>query len=200
MQNTESTVRDGVPGVKDAIRHLEKYLDDECCTEFHRDVCRLAIDALRDRQAREADCPRAPEQPREAARVRGPMRLKLDITFATDGDFCFDNADRLFDDKNLLYENASVTYGHWTDSERSEFRLDAQGNADACQYAAHDLLETLVCSLRTSRYYVIQDVYRMLITAKDRCLWNGGGDVDYSDTIGGNYEGTRIHLSIMGSC
>ena len=72
------------------LRRLEKYLDDEYYTDFHQNVCRLAIEALRDRQAKESDS--APGQTRKP--TRDPMRLKLDITFATDSDLRFAGADR----------------------------------------------------------------------------------------------------------
>lgn len=49
------TREDGpVPSTEEAIRHLEKHLDGDCYTDFHKDVCRLAIEALRERQAGKA--------------------------------------------------------------------------------------------------------------------------------------------------
>ena len=36
-----------------AIRHFERYVNDDCYTIEHREACRMAIDALREQEERE---------------------------------------------------------------------------------------------------------------------------------------------------
>ena len=39
-----------------AIRHFERYINDDCYTIEHRDACRMAISALREQEERERGC------------------------------------------------------------------------------------------------------------------------------------------------
>ncbi len=125
------------------------------------------------------------------------VTLRLDVSFFTDGDFYFDGTDSMLDPGSPLYRKAKIAYRHGTDSEYYEFHLCARGDADACRYAARDLLERLMRNLRTFRpNYVSDDVSRLLAAARDRCLRKTEDEIDYSRNLGGNYEGTGIHIRI----
>jgi len=123
------------------------------------------------------------------------MKLLLDLTFKTDGDFGFNNMENLIDPKDSMYKGAGIQYYCSCNDESIYVTLIADGDDNACRWAARDLMERLVCNIRTSRYYIIRYLYDLIITPKEDLLWSGE-NVNHSDSIGGNYEGTHIRLVI----
>lgn len=123
------------------------------------------------------------------------MRLELDIIFQTDGDFHIENGETLIDPNCSMYKKADVKYGFMQDGEHISIMLMAYGDANACRWAARDLIEHTMCGLRTHKYYLIQDIYNMIIPPKEDLLWSGE-EVRFHKVLGGNYEGTYIRLSI----
>ena len=99
-------------------------------------------------------------------------KVELCISFQTDGDFSFRNPDDLFDPNASLYDGVVTNYDCTKEFESYAFVLCAEGDENACSYAVWDLLNALVCNLSTSRPYIIRDVYQMLMTAKEQCLWS----------------------------
>ena len=123
------------------------------------------------------------------------MKLKLYISCYTDGDFSFNNIDNLFDVNNSLYKGAIISYTHLVDGEQIFFDLTCEGEPNPCRWAARDLMETLVCNIHTHKYYLVKDLYDLIITPKEELLWSGR-DVHYSDILSGNYDGTVLFLDI----
>ena len=123
------------------------------------------------------------------------MKLKLYISCYTDGDFSFNNIDNLFDVNNSLYKGAIISYTHLVDGEQIFFDLTCEGEPNPCRWAARDLMETLVCNIHTHKYYLVKDLYDLIITPKEELLWSGR-DVQYSDILSGNYDGTVLFLDI----
>lgn len=125
------------------------------------------------------------------------MKLLLDLSFVTDGDFCFNNSENLFDPKETMYKESDVKYFYTCDGEDIHVRLEANGDDNACRWAAEELMENLVCNIRTHKYYVIKYLYDLIITPKEQLLWSGE-NVNYLNGISiGNYEGTCIQLIIF---
>lgn len=124
------------------------------------------------------------------------MKLLLDLSLKTDGDFGLNNIESLFDLKGSMYKGADVEYSCNCGGEDIYVRLRANGDANACRWAARDLMENLVCNIRTHKYYVIKYLYDLIITPKEQLLWSGE-NVNYLESIGGNYEGTYIQLIIF---
>ena len=124
------------------------------------------------------------------------MRLHLAINFETDGDFYFENPNSIFDARNSMYRNATlIDEVNDEDQENVRFYLIATGDADACRWAARDLMEKIVCQLRTGKYEVIKDVYDLVITPKENYLWSDA-EVHYVDCLSGNYTGSYISLTV----
>ena len=122
------------------------------------------------------------------------MTLNLKICFCTDGDFWFTNLNVLFDKTRSLYEGAEIRYICTSNDQTLRFSLVAIGDYTACKRAAKDLLESLICNVKTSRYYIVDDLCKFLIPAHD--VLNGiEKEFEYCDTIHGNYEGTFLHLA-----
>ncbi|WP_281513148.1 hypothetical protein [Bacteroides acidifaciens] len=122
------------------------------------------------------------------------MTLNLKICFCTDGDFWFTNLNVLFDKTRSLYEGAEIRYICTSNDQTLRFSLVAIGDYTACKRAAKDLLESLICNIKTSRYYIVDDLCKFLIPAHD--VLNGiEKEFEYCDTIHGNYEGTFLHLA-----
>lgn len=123
------------------------------------------------------------------------MKLQLNFVFATDGDFSFTNIESLFNPESSMYKGANLKYSCKHDYEDIYISLQADGDDNACRWAARDLMENLVCNIRTHKYYVIKYLYNLIVTPKEQLLWSGE-NVNYHDSIGGNYEGTSIQLFI----
>lgn len=123
------------------------------------------------------------------------MKLQLQMKFCTDGDFWFNNEEELFDLRKTLYHGAKISYNKKFDPDNQEINLTliADGDSRACQWAVRDLLESLICNIRTIKYYLVQDLYNFLVPAREG-LFREGEEINYTNTIGGNYEGTFISL------
>ena len=118
------------------------------------------------------------------------------MNFNTDGDFSFRDRRELFNPDASLYKGASIKYDIGEGYDDISFSLYAEGDPNPCRWAARDLMESLVCSIQTNKYYVIKYLYDLIVTARIEYLWSGE-DVDYFDSISGNYEGTELHLRIV---
>lgn len=123
------------------------------------------------------------------------MRLNLKICFCTDGDFGFTNPNVPFDKTRSFYEGAEIHYRCTSLDQTIRFSLVAIGVSTACKRAAKDLLENLICNIRTSRYYIVDDMCKFLIPAHD-VLDDLENEFEYYDTISGNYEGTFLYLDV----
>ena len=124
------------------------------------------------------------------------MILILDIDFHTDGDFTFDHLESIFNKNSNLYRNAKIAYRAEEANESIEFGLAAEGDHNACRWAARDLLESLICELRACKSSLVGDLYRFLSTPLD-IVQKRGNEVRYKDSLSGNYEGTRLWLQIL---
>jgi len=120
------------------------------------------------------------------------MKATFIADFYTDGDFGFDDFDNLFDKNNSMYEGAEVKYINVLDGEHIYIRLQTHGEANACRWAVRDLLEKLMCSIRTHKHYLVRQVYDSLYYFHDG-LWE---DVNQDKDIcmSGNYDGTYLAL------
>ena len=59
--------------------------------------------------------------------------------------------------------------------------------------SVRDLIESLICNIRTIKYYLVKDLYNFLVPAREG-LFREGEEINYTNIIGGNYEGTFIAL------
>lgn len=127
------------------------------------------------------------------------MKIKLNIHFETDGDFCFLGLDNLIDTKSNLY-NGVIKKFKVTDKpdyEKLDILLECEGDANCCRWAARDVLENLITGgFRVVHYYLVEDLYKLIITPREEMLWLDT-DVHYQDTLSGNYEGTVLKLDII---
>lgn len=127
------------------------------------------------------------------------ITLTLSIVFQTDGDFIFKAPDKVIDPDARLYHGADIKLSMGCDADDYAYRFDlrASGQDAPCRWAARDLLGNLICNLRTDRYYIVKTVYDFLASPLENALWNRTDNpVLYEDDIGGNYEGTELHLRI----
>lgn len=133
------------------------------------------------------------------------MKLKLELNFCTDGDFRFLDTDP----KHLLTESSlygdvvkEFTVDDKQDEERLHIVLYCKGEANCCRWAARDLLQNIITNgVRVVHYWLVDYLYHLITSPIDTrkesgmLLWSDE-DVNYYDTIGGNYEGTEILLCI----
>lgn len=127
------------------------------------------------------------------------MELQLKIHFNTDGDFCFLGLDRLIDPKSSFYNGAVKNFiiDNQPDYETIDILLGCNGDANGCRWAARDVLEHLVTNgFRVVHYWLVKDLYDLLITPKEDVLWSDE-NVHYQNTISGNYDGTVLRLDIV---
>ncbi|MCM1220659.1 MAG: hypothetical protein NC548_39840 [Lachnospiraceae bacterium] len=127
------------------------------------------------------------------------MQLRLDICFHTDGDFHFVEPSSMIDPKYSLYNGAHIEYSWTRADEKFTYHLVATGNDLPCRLAARDLLQRMICNLRTSEthVYLIKDIYEFLSGPIDNgILFDRDKDIDYDDNITGNYEGTYMRLIV----
>ena len=123
------------------------------------------------------------------------MTLVLDISFHTDGDFCVNDPESIFNKGSRLYKDANLIYSAEQSDESLEFALIASGDENACRWAARDLLQSLICEFRTFKSYLVGDLYRFLDTPLV-IVQKRGNEVRYEDNLSGNYEGTYLLLQI----
>lgn len=120
------------------------------------------------------------------------MKLLFIADFHTDGDFCFHDFDKLFDKNSRMYEGAEIEYVNIHDGEHIYIRLHASGDANACRWAIRDLLEKMICSIRTHKYYLVGELYEKIYYFHDG-LW-GDTNQDKDTSMSGNYDGTYLAL------
>ena len=123
------------------------------------------------------------------------MTLVLDISFHTDGDFCVNDLESIFNKGSRLYKDANLIYSAEQSDESLEFALIASGDENAGRWAARDLLQSLICEFRTFKSYLVGDLYRFLDTPLV-IVQKRGNEVRYEDNLSGNYEGTYLLLQI----
>ena len=123
------------------------------------------------------------------------MTLVLDISFHTDGDFCVNDLESIFNKGSRLYKDANLIYSAEQSDESLEFALIASGDENACRWAARDLLQSLICEFRTFKSYLVGYSYRFLDTPLV-IVQKRGNEVRYEDNLSGNYEGTYLLLQI----
>lgn len=123
------------------------------------------------------------------------MKLYLKFEFHTDGDFYIEDVGTLIDIKSNLYKGANVKYRGSQSGETIWIELEADGDRNAGFYAARDLMQNLICNIRAGKYYLVKDLYDMIIPAKE-LLWSNVS-ASYFKDISGNYDGTYIQLYIL---
>lgn len=125
------------------------------------------------------------------------MTLVLDISFHTDGDFCVNDRESIFNKDSRLYRDADLIYRTEESGESIEFALIASGDENACRWAARDLLQSLICEFKTFKSYLVRDLYQFLDTPL-AIVQKRGNEARYEDHLSGNYEGTYLLLQISG--
>ena len=125
------------------------------------------------------------------------MKLHLEIVFHSDGDFHIEDGNTLIDTNSSFYNGAKLDYIYTDDYEMQIFILNAEGEPNPCRWAARDMMENMVCNLRTHKHYVIPMIYEFIITnAKEPFLWSAG-NVKLYNCLSGNYDNSRISLRII---
>ena len=120
------------------------------------------------------------------------MKVMFIADFHTDGDFGFYDFDNLFDKTSFLYKGAEVEYLASKDDYHIYFRLCAHGEPNPCRWAVRDLLENMICSIRTHKYYLVGELFDLLNYFRDE-LW-GDMNQDKESCMSGNYDGTYVAL------
>ena len=122
------------------------------------------------------------------------MNLYFTADFCTDGDYSFNSPDELFNPKAPLYKGADIDYicDVDNDSEFKHISLKATGEDNACRWALRDLLENMMCSISTCKYYLVKDLYNLLYYFYDG-LWDDKNQ-DKVNCLSGNYAGTQVSL------
>ena len=123
------------------------------------------------------------------------MRLCFNARFHTDGDYGFrkDIVDSMFDINDSLYEKANITFSYDQDGGDIYIRLVVEGEGSDCRLVLRDLLEALICSITTNKYWLVKDLYNLLHYFLED-LWDNKYKVSWLD---GNYEGTMLTLRKM---
>lgn len=126
------------------------------------------------------------------------MKLSLEIDFHTDGDF-WPIAEKFIEPQSSFYNGAVKEFEVISEpgDEYYGIILVCEGDANGCRWAARDVIEALICGgFRLTHYWLIKDIYELIITPKEEWLWSDE-DVHYYDSIEGNYGGTHIALDIV---
>jgi len=125
------------------------------------------------------------------------MELYFDATFSTDGDFSFyvEKLKSMFDIDCEMYKKAKINYIYMDNKdERIYIRLFAEGDADACRWAMRDLLEGLMCSIKTFKHYVVKEIYELLDYFHED-LWSNLNQTKHRGLYG-NYDNTWLSLTM----
>lgn len=124
------------------------------------------------------------------------MKLCFEAHFDTDGDFRFDErqVQERFKIEKSLYEGAETKYDYKQDGEYIDICLSAEGDANACRWYFRDLIEELICSIRTSKYWLVKDLYELLDYFHED-LWKEVNQQKENGLLG-NYMGTLLTLKI----
>ena len=120
------------------------------------------------------------------------MKAIFVADFNTDGDFGFRNFDELFDKNNSSYKGAEIEYVSIHDGENIYIRLRTHGEPNACRLAIGDLLEHMICSIATHKWYLVGELYEKICDFRYG-LWEDMNQ-DKDTCMGGNYDGTYLAL------
>lgn len=128
------------------------------------------------------------------------MKLNIELVFYTDGDFWFNNEDKLFNKDSVLLENADCAYSNLfdIDNEKVSLSLYVKGNARECKYAVEELLGNLICNIRTHDYYMVLKISDFLFNGI-KALKGLNDDIDnffYDNNMSGNYEGSSLKIYV----
>ena len=113
------------------------------------------------------------------------MKIVIDWCLETDGDFTLDDVAKYEVESSELAD--VVEFTSTTDNT-------------LCKIAAAHYLEEMFCDLRVapSHYYIYKSLYRMFDNLIEfiRKYNETDGDVEHTEVVGGNYEGTEITVHI----
>lgn len=125
------------------------------------------------------------------------MKLCFEAHFVTDGDFHFDKNEiyRRLETGKSLYKNADILFDYQTHEDHIDIYLIAEKDANACRWYFRDLLESLICSIRTSKYWLVKDLYELLNYFHED-LWVESNQYKTNE-LSGNYDGTQLILEII---
>lgn len=124
------------------------------------------------------------------------MKIYFEAYFNTDNDFRFEESqvrDRLQRER-FLYEGATTQYEYQHDDDDIMIRLTADGDAAACRMCLRDLLEELICSIRTFKHWLVKDLYELLNYFLED-LWKEPNQLKERGLFG-NYTGTWLTLKM----
>lgn len=120
------------------------------------------------------------------------MKAIFSAEFHTDGDFCFRDFDSLFDKNSSMYKGAEIEYVNIHNGEDIYIRLNIHGEPNACRWAIRDLLEHMICSISTHKWYLVGELYEKISHFHDG-LWEDMNQ-DKDAYMSGNYDGTYLTL------
>lgn len=126
------------------------------------------------------------------------MRLIFAASFHTDGDFNFrqERLQQMFYEEKSLYKGTTMKYEYEHESETINVYLDIEGKELPCKWACRDLLEGLICSINTYKYWLVRDLYNLLYYFLDDLFTiNNCIKENY---LSGNYDNTYLTLKIIG--
>lgn len=126
------------------------------------------------------------------------MKICFKAHFYTDGDYSFrkDRLNMLFDKDSSLYKGTTIKYSFDDNDDYFIYiSLDVDGeDSYRCRYVLRDLLESLMCSMSTIKYWLVKDLYDLLeYFHKD--LWEELNQ-EKSKELYGNYDGTILTLKM----
>lgn len=114
------------------------------------------------------------------------MKIKVDVTLSTDGDFSLLDYNPSIREKAKLYIADFEWYNIYAEFE-GENRL-------SCKIDARIFLEHILCDIRVhSNYYLIPVIFNMFDKAC-KFIHNSGNSNHYYGCIDGNYSGTEIKI------
>ena len=124
------------------------------------------------------------------------MNICFKAHFYTDGDYSFrkDRLDFLFEKDSPLYKGATIRYFYEHVDEEISICLVADGNENGCRWALRDLLEALMCSISTIKYWLVRDLYDLFYYFYED-LW-GELNQEKVKELYGNYDGTILNLKM----
>lgn len=123
------------------------------------------------------------------------IKIQFDAKFCTNGDYRFDNLESLIDPEAPLYKEVNIEYQASQDGYLIHIRLSVTGEANPCRRAIEDLLKNMFCNFHTIWSYLEREMYNFLAEAEVRVVLVTDRNIDWYDTIGGDYEGTYIRIT-----
>lgn len=135
--------------------------------------------------------------------VPNKLRVEFAVHFETDGDYTVERTDELENlthIKSMYARDNSVDLEYkadWdSDYEGIDFYLKAEGDSDNCLAITRELLEELMCSIRTHRHYILINLLNKMNGMYDAMAKTKHRDLNLYDEMGGNYSGTEMTLSV----